>query len=112
MLVSETARIIRERFFHFKWRYMNINKYETKDLALAAYLTAIGYTLRNHTKYNSETYFVFDQSQEIEDEAFKFISRQAMVEPVAFSQALRSLKSILYAIKSEDGNNNNGKRIR
>ena len=42
---------------------MNINKYETKDLALAAYLTAIGYTLRNHSKYNGETYFVFDQSQ-------------------------------------------------
>ena len=86
------------------------NKYETKDLALAAYLTAIGYTLRNHSKYNNETYFVFDQSQEIEDEAFKFISRQAMVEPVSFSQALRSLKSILYAIKSEDGNMNNATR--
>lgn len=86
------------------------NKYETKDLALAAYLTAIGYTLRNHSKYNNETYFVFDQSQKIEDEAFKFISRQAMVEPVSFSQALRSLKSILYAIKSEDGNMNNATR--
>ena len=88
------------------------NTYETKDLYLAAYLCAVGYTLKDNSRYNSEIYFVFEKDNTIENEALRFISRRAMVEPVAYSQAMRSLKSVLYAIKSEDGNNNSGKHIR
>ena len=92
---------------------MKKNKtYETKDLALAAYLTAIGFVLKNHSKHNSEIYFEFEHSDHLEDEALRFISRQALVEPLAFSQSLRSLKSVIYAIKNEDGNNYNDKRNR
>ena len=90
---------------------MKKNKtYETKDLALAAYLTATGFVLKNHSKHYSEIYFEFEHSGQLEDEALKYFSRQALVEPVAFSQSLRSLKSILYAIKNEDGNYNNANR--
>ncbi len=87
---------------------MKKNKiYETKDLYLASYLTAIGFVLSNSSNHNSEIYFEFERSDRLEDESLRFISRQALVEPVAFSQAMRSLKSILYAIKNEDGNNYN-----
>lgn len=86
------------------------NKYETKDLYLAAYLIATGYLLKNHSKFNSEIYFVFDYSSQLESDTLRFISRQAMVEPIAYSQAMRSLKSILYAVKNEDGDKYNGKR--
>ena len=92
---------------------MKKNKtYETKDLALAAYLIAIGFVLKNYSKQNNEIYFEFEHSDRLSDEELKFISRQALVEPLAFSQSLKSLKSILYAIKNEDGNNYNDKRNR
>jgi len=91
---------------------MKKKKYETKDLYLAAYFLAIGFTLKDNSRQNSEIYFEFEHSDSLADEALKFISRQALVEPIAFSQAMRSLKSILYAIKNEDGNYNNDKRIR
>ena len=87
---------------------MKKNKiYETKDLTLAAYLTAIGFALKDHSQHNSEIFFEFEHSHRLEDESLRFISRQALVEPVAFNYSLRSLKSILYAIKNEDGNNYN-----
>ena len=92
---------------------MNINNnYETKDLGIAAYLIAIGHPLKNHSKCDGETYFTFDNNSQIQNEVNNFISRKALVEPVAFSQALRSLKSVIYAIKDGNGNNNSGKRIR
>ncbi len=92
---------------------MNINNnYETKDLGIAAYLIAIGHSLKNHSKCDGETYFIFDNDSQIQNEVNKFISRKALVEPVAFSQALRSLKSVIYAIKDGYGDVNNGKRIR
>ena len=92
---------------------MNKKKtYETKDLALAAYLSAIGFALKNHSKHTNEIYFEFEHSDSLSEESLIFFSRQALVEPVAFNQSMRSLKSILYAIKNEDGNNYNDKRNR
>ena len=90
---------------------MNINiNYETKDLYLAAYLIATGHMLKNHTKCDGETYFIFEDNGEIQNEVNKFISRKALVEPVAFSQAMKSLKSVIYAIKDGNGNMNNATR--
>lgn len=82
--------------------------YETKDLYIAAYLVAIGHILKSHSRYDGEIYFVFDNNENIEREVNKFISRKALVDPVAFSQSMRSLKSVLYAIKTGNGNTGNG----
>ena len=86
--------------------------YETKDLYIAAYLVAIGYSLKSHSRYDGEIYFVFDNNENIQPEVNKFISRKALVDPVAYSQSMKSLKSVLYAIKSGNGNNNYGNHIR
>ena len=91
---------------------MNNNIYETKDLYIAAYLIAIGHSLKNHSRYDGEIYFVFDNNENIQQEVNKFISRKALVDPVAYSQSMRSLKSVLYAIKTGNGNNNYGNHIR
>lgn len=88
------------------------DKYETKDLYLAAYLVAIGHILKSHSRYDGEIYFVFEDDENIQQEVNKFISRKAMVDPVAYSQSMRSLKSVLYAIKSGNGNTGNVKRHR
>jgi len=90
----------------------NNNTYETKDLYIAAYLIAIGHSLKNHSRYDGEIYFVFDNNENIQQEVNKFISRKALVDPVAYSQSMKSLKSVLYAIKSGNGNNNYGNHIR
>ena len=84
--------------------------YETKDLYLAAYLIATGHLLSDHSKCDGETYFIFENSREIQNEVNKFISRKALVEPVAYSQAMKSLKSVIYAIKDVNGNINNATR--
>ena len=55
---------------------------------------------------------VFDNDENIQQEVNKFISRKALVDPVAYSQSMKSLKSVLYAIKSGNGNNNYGNHIR
>jgi hypothetical protein len=91
---------------------MNNNIYETKDLYIAAYLIAIGHSLKSHSRYDGEIYFVFDNNENIQQEVNKFISRKALVDPVAYSQSMKSLKSVLYAIKTGNGNNNYGNHIR
>ncbi len=60
--------------------------YETKDLYIAAYLIAIGHSLKSHSRYDGEIYFVFDNNENIQQEVNKFISRKALVDPVAYSQ--------------------------
>ena len=86
--------------------------YGTKDLYIASYLIAIGHSLKSHSKYEGEIYFVFDNNENIQQKVSKLISRKALVDPVTYSQSMRSLKSALYAIKSGNGNDNYGNHIR
>jgi len=69
----------------------------TRDFYLAAYLTAVGLDLRGHTKDGNITNFEFEDTPAFHEESKKYYGMKAMVNPVAFGNCVRNLKSIIHS---------------
>ncbi len=83
--------------------------YKTKDFYAAGYLLAEGFKLVSHSRTGKITLFEFEDNQLIKEAADKYFTMQTRVEPVAYGNALRSLKSILHSYDklNADGDVNN-----
>lgn len=73
-------------------------QYRTDNLLLAAYLCYHYHTLlRTEGSSNSKLImFLFNETKELQDLVLKFSNREASVEPIKFSQAIRLLRSRMY----------------
>lgn len=78
------------------------NVYETKDFYLSGFLIAEGVKLLSHRRNGAITTFSFNDNELLKQLIKKYYAMQSLVEPMTYSNALRSLKSVLYS-----GNNAN-----
>jgi hypothetical protein len=81
---------------------MNQDMYTTKDFYLTAYILAMGCEMISHEKRNGVTIFSFNNTNSLQQLVARYYSLQAVVNPVAYGNSIRTLKSIIYA----DGNSN------
>ena len=71
---------------------------EISDLALTAFLTTyeIGWKLIGVKPEGKRLVFILESSPEIENDILAYYNHSAKVDPLAFSESLRNLKSILF----------------
>lgn len=69
---------------------------EISDLALTAYLTTIGWKLIGVKPEGKRLVFILESLPIIEDDILSYYNHSAKVDPLAFAEATRNLKSILY----------------
>lgn len=76
------------------------NPFLTTDFYLAAYLFVNGNRMEN-TKLISRatTQFEFAESNELKKAVEKFYTMKAIVDPLTYGSALRSIKSMIHALK-------------
>ena len=74
--------------------------YKTTDFYLAAFLFVNGNRI-NETNLigRSTTEFEFAESNELKKEVEKFYTMKASVDPLTYGSALRSIKSMIHALK-------------
>ena len=88
---------------------MNNENYITKDFNLAGYLLFKGYKLIDHPRTNGVTMFTFEDDGSIKVSLQKYYSMEALIEPIGFGNALRTLKSVLHShdkTNANSGDNN------
>lgn len=71
--------------------------YETKDFPLAAFLITSGLPLQSHARDGKVSTFMFSETQQLLNLVSQFYSFRAIVNPVAYANAFRNLKSIMYS---------------
>ena len=87
------------------------NKFTNRDFYFSAYLIANGCKLSSHTKDRGITTFIFDDER-ISELADNYYSMNALVEPIAFGNALKTLKSIIHSSDANSkGFNNSGNKF-
>jgi hypothetical protein len=74
--------------------------YSSKDFYLSSYLIANGCDLLDNIVEDGVTTFVFEKSDEMIKLIGNYYSLKSRVEPMAYSQAIRSLKSVIHASKT------------
>ena len=88
-----------------KKQMTNNNTYTSRDFYLSAYLIATGNELAQYTKdAGNLTTFVFINSQPLLDAVRKFYGLEALINPVVYGNALRSLKSIIHEKQTTNPN--------
>lgn len=73
------------------------NIYETKDFYLSGFLIAEGVKLLSHRRNGAITTFSFNDNEMLKQLIKKYYAMQSLVEPMTYSNALRSLKSVLHS---------------
>jgi len=84
--------------------------YDTKDFPLAAFLVTSGLPLQAHTRIGNVSTFMFTETRQLIDLVSRFYSFQASVNPIAYANAFRNLKSIMYSTTSDNDNMYNSAR--
>jgi len=74
--------------------------YSTKDFYLSSYLIANGCDLLDNIVENGVTTFVFENNVEVKKLIGNYYSLKSRVEPLAYGQAIRTLKSVIHASKT------------
>jgi hypothetical protein len=75
------------------------NTFSTRELVLAAALSSLGQTVLNldvayeGSKNNPVGFFIFQDSEELQELVRQIRTKKALVEPHAFQNSIRSLKS-------------------
>ena len=76
--------------------------YETKDFPLAAYLVTSGIPLQAHSRTGKVSSFMFPDTCDVQSLIALYYSFQATVNPIAYANAFRNLKSIMYSNTTEN----------
>ena len=83
--------------------------YETKDFPLAAFLITSGLPLQAHARRGNVSTFMFAETRQLAELVAQYNSFQATVNPIAYSNAFRNLKSIMYSNTTTNDNMYNNK---
>ena len=74
--------------------------YSTKDFYLSSYFIANSCNLLDNIVEDGVTTFVFEMNDEVKRLIGNYYSLKSKVEPMAYSQAIRTLKSVIHASKT------------
>ena len=85
---------------------MQNNVFKSKDFYAASFLIASGCKLQGCEREKSFTVFNFEDTESLRKLVTAFYSMKATIEPMSFSQIIRSLKSVIHASNSQGSNNN------
>ena len=77
-----------------------MNTYLSKDFYLSSYLIANGCNLFDNIVEDGVTTFVFEENDEVKKLIGNYYSLKSKVEPMAYGQAIRTLKSVIHASKT------------
>jgi hypothetical protein len=80
--------------------------FQTKDFYAASFIIASGCKLLNCEREKSFTVFNFEDTESLRKLVTAFYSMKATIEPMSFSQIIRSLKSVIHASNSTGSINN------
>ena len=78
--------------------------YDTKDFPLAAYLVTSGLALQSHSREGKVSTFTFADTSDLQSLVTGYYGFQARVNPIAYANAFRSLKSIMYSNTTTNDN--------
>jgi hypothetical protein len=84
------------------------NNHETRDFYLAAYLVAVGIKLQSHSKINGSTVFSFTNESRSQEAIEAYYSMSSSVEPITYSNTIKSLKSIVHSYDKNTDTNSQG----
>jgi hypothetical protein len=79
--------------------------FRSKDFYVSAYLLTLGHTLKTFERSGKVTTFIFVNDHKLLDDLSRFYSSETTINPMKYSQSIRSIKAMLYA--NEDVNNVN-----
>ena len=74
--------------------------YSSKDFYLSSFLIANGCDLLDNVVEDRVTTFVFENNVEVKKLIGNYYSLKSRVEPLAYGQAIRTLKSVIHASKT------------
>jgi hypothetical protein len=89
--------------------------YANRDFYLSAFIIARGCPLTGHSRVNQTTLFEFEETAELRKLVEQYYSMTALIEPMAYGAAIRSLKSVIHAANTNskehlyNGNNFNSR---
>ena len=86
---------------------MNKPTLESVDFYSSAYLIAAGEKLQQTYKRGSQTVFVFEESEEIQNLLNTYFAMQAEINASAYAQAIKNLKNIIHTGNSYSNHNSN-----
>ena len=87
-----------------------MKKYISKDFYLSSFLIANDCNLLDNVVENGVTTFVFQLNDEVKKLIGNYYSLKSRVEPMAYGQAIRTLKSVIHASKSNSKSNYKNER--
>jgi hypothetical protein len=86
---------------------MNTPTLESVDFYSSAFLLASGEKLQQTYKSGSQTVFVFEDSEEIQNLLNDYFAMQAEINASAYAQAIKNLKNIIHTGNSYSNQNSN-----
>ncbi len=86
--------------------------YKSKDFYLSSYLIANGCNLIDNIVEDEVSTFVFEKNDELKILIGNYYSLKSRVEPMAYGQAIRTLKSVIHASKSNSKTYKQNERYR
>jgi hypothetical protein len=84
--------------------------FSSKDFYLSSYLMVNDCNLLDNLVEDGVTTFVFEMNEEVKRLIGNYYSLKSKVEPMAYSQAIRTLKSVIHASKSNSKSNYKNER--
>lgn len=86
-----------------------MQNYATKDFYLVAYLHFLGNEIMKTRLVNQNTTeFEFENSQKLKQAVEKFYTMKASVDPLSYGSILRSIKSMIHALKEAQSTSYSG----
>ena len=76
------------------------NLYSTEDFYLAAYLVVLGNKIDDAVREGNHTVFFFKYNNLLKKAVDKFYSMQTSIDALSYGSAIRSVKSMIHALKS------------
>lgn len=86
--------------------------YKSKDFYLSSYLISNSCNLTDNLVEDGVTTFVFEKNDELKILIGNYYSLKSRVEPMAYGQAIRTLKSVIHASKSNSKSYKQNERYR
>ena len=86
--------------------------YKNRDFYFSAFLISRGCPLAGHSRENqTTTIFEFEETQQLKELVEKYYSMTALVEPMSYGAAIRSLKSVIHSANTNSERTINGNRF-
>jgi hypothetical protein len=86
---------------------MNTPTIESVDFYSSAFIIASGKKLLQTYKRGSQTVFVFDDTEEIQDLLNNYFAMQAEINASSYAQAIKNLKNIIHSGNTYSNHNSN-----